>query len=495
MLLAPAFMILGWSLVFLSGLMVLPLLFALLVSQIFVATSFFMSAIITVFLGGGLVFATRSETASLGRRETFLTATLIWVIVPLFAALPLYLSDAIPSATNAYFEALSGFTTNGASIIENLNDQAPSVLLWRSLIQWVGGFMLIVFVSLLASAFNIPGNNPLTRAIAKSTRRRLSRRIRFAVLSILKIYALLTAVCIVALWAVGMPAFEAICYAFSTISTGGFTTSNDTGSIFGSRSVEIVLMIFMVIGALNFSLHWSFFNGDRKAYFKDPEYRYLLLAIVLGSFAVFWLMMAETNMGIIDTVRYAIFNTVSAITTTGYNLPLVSNTGQYYWPIGALFLILFLITVGGSTGSTAGGIKLMRVFVLFKLSGAEIKRLSFPSGVFSLLYGGRRLSREQIMSAWTFFVIYCFALVLVTLLLAFNGLDFQSSLSLAVTNLANAGSAAQPLITDVQIGTENFVSYNQLPNASKWILCITMLVGRLEFFAVLSLFNPALWRR
>lgn len=200
-------------------------------------------------------------------------------------------------------------------------------------------------------------------------------------------------------------------------------------------------------------------------------------------------------MGIIDTVRYAIFNTVSAITTTGYNLPLVSSTGQYYWPVGALFLILFLITVGGSTGSTAGGIKLMRVFVLFKLSGAEIKRLSFPSGVFSLLYGGRRLSREQIMSAWTFFVIYCFALVLVTLLLAFNGLDFQSSLSLAVTNLANAGSAAQPLITDVQIGSENFISYNQLPNASKWILCITMLVGRLEFFAVLSLFNPALWRR
>ncbi|MEH6547982.1 MAG: potassium transporter TrkG, partial [Sneathiella sp.] len=191
MLLAPAFMILGWSLVFLSGLMVLPLLFSLLVSQMFVANSFFMSAIITVFLGGGLVFATRTDTASLGRRETFLTATLIWVIVPLFAALPLYLSDAIPSATNAYFEALSGFTTNGASIIENLDEQAPSVLLWRSLIQWVGGFTLIVFVSLLASAFNIPGNNPLTRAIAKSTRRRLSRRIRFAVLSILKIYALL----------------------------------------------------------------------------------------------------------------------------------------------------------------------------------------------------------------------------------------------------------------------------------------------------------------
>ena len=495
MLLAPAFMILGWALVFLSGLMVLPILFAVLELQNFVAFSFLMSAIITLFLGGGLVFATRSDTQSLGRRETFLTAALIWIIVPLFAGLPYYLSDAIPSATNAYFEAISGFTTNGASIIDNLDEQPRSILLWRSLTQWVGGFALIVFVSILATAFNIPGNNPLTRAIAKSSRRRMSRRVSAAVISILKIYALLTAVCIVSLVVAGMPAFESICYAFSTLSTGGFTVSNTAGTAFDNRAIEIVLIIFMIAGALNFSSHWSFFNGDRQSYFKDPEYRYLLITIVLGSFAVFWLMMVHTDMQVSDTIRYAIFNTVSAITTTGYNLPLVSDTGQYYWPIGALFLVLFLISIGGSTGSTAGGIKLMRVFILFKLSGTEIKSLSFPNAVFPLSYGGRRVSREQIMSAWTFFVIYCATLAIVTLLLAFNGLDFQSALSLAVTNLANAGSAAQPLITDVVVGTENFISYDALPNASKWILCITMLIGRLEFFAILSLFNPALWRR
>ncbi|MCR9213596.1 MAG: hypothetical protein NXI13_07750 [Proteobacteria bacterium] len=495
MLFAPAFNILGWSLVLLSGLMALPILFALAASQSFIAFSFLMSAIITLFLGGGLVFANRTGATSLGRRETFFTATLIWVILPLFAGLPFYLSDAIPSATNAYFEAISGFTTNGASIITDLDAQSHSILLWRSMIQWIGGFAIIVFVSILATAFNVPGNNPLTQAIAKSTRRRMSRRVRYAVTSILKIYALLTAICIVALWVAGMPAFESICYAFSTISTGGFTVSNNAGTAFGSRAVEIVLIIFMIAGAVNFSLHWSFFNGDRQSYFKDPEYRYLLLAVVFGSLAVFLLMMTSTDMSIPDTIRYAIFNTVSAITTTGYNLPLVSNTGQYYWPIGALFLILFLISVGGSTGSTAGGIKLMRVLILLKLSGTEIKKLSFPSGVFPLSWGGRRISREQIMSAWSFFVIYCLALVVVTLLLAFNGLDFQSAFSLAITNLANAGSAAQPLITDVEVGTENFISYADLPNASKWILCITMLIGRLEFFAILSLLNPALWRR
>ena len=495
MLFAPVFTFVGWALASIAGLMCVPLLFALAEGQSELALSFFISAIVTLFFGGGMVLATRREITILGRRETFLAATLIWIVIPAFAGLPFYLSDAIPSGTNSYFEAISGFTTNGATVIDNLDIQPRAILLWRSLIQWTGGFSIIVFLSLLASAFSLPGNHPLMRAIAKSSRREMSRSIGYAVLSLLKIYGILTAICIVALWLAGMPAFDAICYAFSTLSTGGFMTSNAAGTAFGSRSVEVVLMIFMVVGAVNFSLHWSFFNGDRQSYFKDPEYRYLLIAIVFGSLFVFSLMMTQTDMSIVDTLRYAVFNTVSAVTTTGYNLPLISGTGQYYWPIGALFLILILITIGGSSGSSAGGMKLMRISILLKVSNAEVNRLSFPSSIFPLSYGGRQISREQILSAWSFFVLYCLALVAVTLMLAYNGLDLQSSLSLAVTNLANAGSAAQPLITDVIVGEENFISYEALPKFSKWLLCVTMLIGRLEFFAVLSLLNPALWRR
>ena len=495
MLFAPVFTFLGWALGFLATLMLVPMAFALAQGQAGLAASFVVSAIVTLFFGGGMVLAMRREMTILGRRETFFAATLIWVVLPAFAALPFYLSDAIPSATNSYFEAISGFTTNGATVIDDLDIQARAILLWRSLIQWAGGFSIIVFLSALASAFNLPGNNPLTRALAKSSRRQVSRRFGYAVLSLLKIYGLLTAICIVALWFSGMSAFDALCYAFSTLSTGGFVTSNTAGTAFASRGIEVVLMIFMVIGAVNFSLHWSFFNGDRQSYFKDSEYRYLLVVIVLGSLFVFFLMMTQTDMSIPDTLRYAVFNTVSAVTTTGYNMPLVSGSGQYYWPIGALLVILVLITIGGSTGSTAGGIKLMRLSILMKVSNSEINRLSFPSSVFPLTYGDQRISREQILSAWSFFVLYCGTLVVVTLLLAFNGLDLQSSVSLAVTNLANAGSAAQPLITDVIVGEENFISYGALPNFSKWLLCVTMLVGRLEFFAVLSLLNPALWRR
>ncbi|MCF8469103.1 MAG: TrkH family potassium uptake protein [Sneathiella sp.] len=495
MLFAPVFTFVGWALVFLAALMTLPLLFAFGQNNTAQAVSFAISALFTLFFGGGMVLAMRRDITILGRRETFMAAGMIWVVIPAFAALPFYLSDAIPNATNAYFEALSGFTTNGATVITDLDAQPRSILIWRALTQWIGGFSLIVFLSILSNAFNLPGNNPLTRAIAKSSGRPVSRRMGFAILSLLKIYALLTAFCIVALWFAGMPSFDSLCYAFSTLSTGGFMTSNLAGTAFANRGIEIVLMIFMILGAVNFSLHWSFFNGDRQSYFKDPEYRYLLLAVVVGSLLVFSLMMPETDMSVGNTLRYAVFNTVSAITTTGYNLPLVSGTGQYYWPVGALLMIMFLITVGGSTGSTAGGIKLMRLSLLLKQSRAEINRLSFPSSVFPLTYGGRVIYREQILSAWSFFALYSFALTISTALLSFNGLDLQSSLSLAVTNLANAGSAAQQLITDVEIGAENFISYDKLPDISKWILCLTMLVGRLEFFAILSLLNPALWRR
>ncbi|TNE38418.1 MAG: TrkH family potassium uptake protein, partial [Alphaproteobacteria bacterium] len=495
MLFAPVFMLLGWAMIILSGIMLLPALFALAPPEGNLLYSFCMPAAITLFLGGGLVLAMRSGMNSLGRRETFLAATLIWTVVPAFAAIPFYVSGTISLPLDAYFEALSGFTTNGATTITDLDNLPRGILFWRSILQWSGGFALIVFLSILATTFSLPVNNPLARAIAKSRRRRVSRRGAAGILSLFQVYVVLTLLCIIALWAVGMSAFDSLCYAFSTVSTGGFTTSNIAGTAFANRAIEVVLMIFMVLGAVNFSLHWSFFNGDRKSYFRDPEYRYLLLAIAIGSVLLFWLMMTETDMGAAQTFRYAIFNAVSAITTTGYNLPLVSSSGGYYWPIGALLLVLVMITLGGSTGSTAGGIKLMRFSLLMKLSNTEVKRLSFPSSVFPLTYDGVRVLPEQILSAWSFFVLYCFAIALVTLLLAWNGLDFQSSLSLAVTNLANAGSAAQQLITEVQDGNRNFIDYHQLSSASKWILSIAMLAGRLEFFALLSLLNPALWRR
>lgn len=495
MLLAPVISILGWSLSLLSALMLIPCFFAVSDGDGTVASAFFASAITTVFLGGGLIFSSRMETPTLGRRETFLIAGLVWTVIPFFASLPFFLSDAVPNALDAYFEAMSGFTTNGASVIDNLAEQSRAILLWRALIQWVGGFALIIFVSSLASAFGISGNNSLNRAIAKSTRRRLSRRVRFAVVSVLQIYTILTTACILLLLISGMPAFEALCYGFSTLSTGGFTVSNGGYELFENRFIEATLIIFMIIGAINFSLHWAFFNGDRKSYFNNPEYRYLLYALVFCSLLMFMVMTIETNMLPFQNLRFAIFNTVSAITTTGYTMPPISESGESYWPIGILFLLFFMMTIGGSTGSTAGGIKLMRVILLLKQGSSEIKRLSFPRAIVVLKYAQAAVSREQLLSAWGFFSLYCFSIIVISLGLSFSGLDFQASLSLAVANLANAGAAVTSLMTGFGSEGSEFVSYANLPNGSKILLCLAMLVGRLEFFAILTVLNPALWRR
>ncbi len=495
MLLAPVMTILGWFMSMLSALMLIPSLYAWSDGQPLVATAFFVSAVGTLFFGGGLVLANRMETTSLNRRETFLTAIIVWTVIPVFAALPLSIGEAAPTALDAYFEALSGFTTNGASVLENLENQPRAILLWRSLIQWVGGFAIIIFVSTLATTLNMPGNNPLNRAIAKSTRRRLSRRIRFAVLSILQIYIVLTMACITLLWLSGMDPFHALCYGFSTLSTGGFTVTSSGVELFGNRFTEVVLILFMILGAISFSLHWAFFNGDRKSYFSNPEYRYLLFSLLFGTILMFLLMTVETDMPAFQTVRYALFNTVSALTTTGYTMDPVSEAGEPFWPVGSLLLLLFLISMGGSTGSTSGGIKLIRAILLLKQGAAEVRRLSYPSAIIVLKYGSSIITREHVLSAWGFFTLYCFSILVVSLGLAFTGLDFQAAFTLAVSNIANAGAAVSPVMTGLGADEAKFVSYSTLPVGAKILLCFAMLVGRLEFFSILALLSPSIWRR
>lgn len=495
MVLAPVFTIFGWSLTLLSVLMLIPSLFALSDLSGNVAAAFFASSIISLFLGGGIIFGNRTEAAILGRRETFLSATLIWVVIPVFAALPFYLSNAVTSPLDAYFEAISGFTTNGASVIDNLNEQSRGIILWRSLIQWLGGFAIILFVSAMASEFGVPGSNPLNQAIAKSTRRRLSRRVRYAVVSILQIYTLLTFACIALLWLSGMEAFNALCYGFSTLSTGGFTVSNDGLEVFGNRFTETVLIVFMMIGAVNFSLHWAFFNGDRRSYFKNPEYRYLLFILVFCCLIMFMFMRFNTDIPSFQIIRYAIFNTVSAITTTGYTMTPISGDGTYLWPVGVLLLMLFTMCIGGSTGSTSGGLKLMRVILLLKQGAAEIKHLSFPSAIIPLKYGTVHITRELLLSAWGYFTLFCLAIIVISLGLSFTGLDFEASLALSISNLTGAGASISSIMIDIDPGTINFTTYGELPMTAKILLCFAMLIGRLEFFAVFTLLNPAFWRR
>ncbi len=490
----PVLTILGWALSALACLMLVPIMFAFDIGTIDTAGSFLVSSIVTLFVGGGLIFASRRENTSMERRQSFLAVTMVWVILPLFAAMPFYFSGISPNLIDAYFEAMSGFTTTGASVFTNVEALPRSIMFWRALLEWFGGFSLIIMLSILATTVNDMANNSLGRAIAKSNRRRLSRRVRYAVLSILGVYSFLTVSCIVLLWIAGMAPFDAICYAFSTISTGGFMISNSGAELFSGRLIEMVLMIFMVIGAIDFALHWAFFNGDRKAYFQNPEYRYLVYMLIALIAVTFTVLLMQTDIKPTDSMRYAMFNSVSALTTTGFMMPPMSN-GQLVWPIGVVFLMLLAATIGGSTGSTAGGVKLLRIIMLLKLGLAEVRRLSFPRAVILLKYGKENITKDTILATWAFFAFYLFAAILVSLGLALTDLDMEASLTLALANLANAGAIVS---TDLIVQTSEspqFVSYEALSSVAKIILCVAMLVGRLEFFAILTLLNPALWRR
>ncbi|WP_159104342.1 TrkH family potassium uptake protein [Sneathiella glossodoripedis] len=487
--------VIGWSLTLLSALMVLPCLFALERASIDIAAAFFVSAIVTLFFGGALVFASRGQATALNRRNTFMIAAVIWVIIPAFAALPFYLSGLVPSLLDAFFEALSGFTTNGASVMEGLDDMPRSIILWRALIQWFGGFALIIIVSMLASVISIPGGSPLSRALAKSTRRRLSRRVRDAVLSTLSVYAILTGLCIVLLWFSGLSAFNALCYGFSTLSTGGFLVSDNGFELFENRMTEIVLIIFMFAGAINFSLHWAFFNGNRKAYFENSEYRYLIyvfLALVIGLMVM---LSQETHFEFLQTLRYSIFNAMSFLTTTGYVMSPLTESGDIYWPVGTLMLLFIALTIGGSTGSTSGGLKLMRVAILVKLVLVEVRNLSFPSAVVLLKYGKDKITKDHLLATWAFFTFYVFTILIVALGLSLSGIGLQGGLALASANLANAGSAIDFIMIGGGEHNGGIASYGGLPAFAKILLCFTMVIGRLEFFAILALFNPALWKR
>ena len=490
----PVLTILGWALSFLAVMMFFPLLYAFDGHQIQTSGAFLMSAIVTLFLGGGLVFASRREYTAMERRHSFIIVTLVWVVLPFFAAMPFYLSDVTPNITDAYFEALSGFTTNGASVLEDVSAMPKSILLWRALLEWFGGFSLIIMLSILATTVNDLATNSLGRAIAKSNRRRLSRRVRSAVLSVFGVYSLLSVLCIFMLWLSGMSAFEAICYSFSTISTGGFMITNGGVEIFANHLVELVLMIFMVIGALDFALHWAFFNGNRGAYFANPEYRYLVYAIVAMTLGMFAILMANTHIGVLDGLRHSIFNSVSALTTTGYTMRPTSD-GAVYWPASFVYFMLLAATIGGSSGSTAGGMKLIRFILLFKLAVNEVRHLSFPRAVILLKIGKERVTTESILSTWAFFALYVFTIPFVSLGLALTGLDMESAYTLAIANIANAGSMVSLDLMAQFSEDSHFLSYFDLSNVAKVILCVAMLLGRLEFFAVLALFNPALWRR
>jgi trk system potassium uptake protein TrkH len=440
-------------------------------------------AVVALFFGIGMVFATQGVSPGLRRGGDFLLVVMMWPVLSIFAAAPLLLLDAAATPTDAFFEALSGLTTTGATVLTGLDDQLRSVLFWRALLQWLGGLGTIVLAVSVMPMLGVGGMQVFRGVMPHGDHASVEDRTRRSALALSWIYGLLTATCAVLLWIGGFSGFDAVTHALSTLSTGGFTTHDSTMSTFGNLRTDTVLMFFMVVGATNFTLIWALFNGRGKALVDDQELRILLLILLFGGLLIVVTMNQQGGLGLNEAIRQGAFSTVSMLTTTGFVNQLVTP-----WPTILPIIFLALVFLGGCSGSTAGGIKLMRLTLAIRQGRRELERLSHPHAVVRIHYGERAVPEPVVQGLWSFFILYIVAFVAIAVTLSASGPDVTEAVSMALATLTNSG-AGLTLIAGPD------ASYAVLPDAAKWVLCVGMLLGRLELVAVVAVFAPMFWRR
>jgi len=479
----PAILFLGRLLVAFAAVMLVPAAVALIYNEPDSAFVFAATAAVTLFFGFGMVFAVQGAAGEARRRSDLLAFVAAWPLTAAFAAAPLYFLGATPSLTDAYFEAVSGLTTSGASVIADLDSVGRAVIFWRAWMQWLGGLWTIVMAISILPAFGIGAMDAFRSAMPYGEYVGLGTRARALATTMAGIYGGLTIVCMAALWAAGLPPFDAIALAMSTLSTGGFATRSAGLAAFDSPLVEALLIVFMLMGAVNFTVFWALMRGRWRALIRDPEIPYLVGLTIVGGVVLAALLSRESGLAAGEALRRGVFTAVSALTTTGFTLP-----GETAWPVVLTILVLFLMFIGGSTASTAGGIKIMRARLALGQGQRELARLAHPHGVVAILYGGAPVSERMIQALATYFILFTTTLAGLAAVLALSGLAPEHALAMAAATLSNAGAG----LGLVMSGPANFAL---LPDASKWVVSAGMIVGRLELVAALVIFLPAFWRR
>lgn len=482
-----SFASLGWMLLICTAAMVVPATIAFLIGEVEAGRAFFGAALISLFVGGASVFSLRGQVRRPDRRDLLLTLVLGWVVVPIFAGMPFLLSGAAGSFADAYFEAVSGLTTTGATIMQDLDALPRSIVLWRAVLQWFGGFATLAAVIAVYPILNIGGMVMFNNQLPHGEGENVIDRIRGVVRATWQVYLLLTLFCMMLLWITGVPFFDGICLAFSTVSSGGFTPRGGSLEVYSSPWTRIVLIPFMIIAALNFTLHRAFLDNRPVVYRRDPEVGRFLVVVAFAT--VLFTSGLETSLGagggkfsLGEGVLTGLFTAVSMVSTTGF---VSSDTLSF--PLTPALLIMPLILIGGCTGSTAGGLKLMRVWMLTQHGDREFWRLTHPHGVVNKLYSGIPVSDAAIASVWAFFILFVLTLCGVTLALTAAGLDLQSAISAASAALSNTGPSLALMSPDL-------AGYWAISEFGRWILAFAMILGRLEVLPFLVLLTAIFWR-
>jgi len=438
-------------------------------------------AALTLIIGVMLVLTTRNNVRNLSLRQAFVLTTLSWVLMPGVAALPFVFADLGLSYTDAFFEAMSGLTTTGSTVIIGLDQTKPGILLWRALLQWLGGIGIIAMAISILPLLQV-GGMQLFRMESSDTSDKVMPRAAQIVTAIAVIYVGLTLLCALIYWLFGMTGFDAMAHAMTTIATGGFSTHDASLGFFGDARIDMTATCFMLIGSLPFVLYLQVIRGRPTGLLRDSQVRWFLVIVTLGVGSVtLWLLRFEHN-DIPAALQLAAFNVVSVITGTGYSTVDFSAWGSF--PLALLFFLMF---VGGCAGSTTCGIKVFRFQVLYATARCQMRRLLQPHGVFIPYYNKRPIPEEVTTSVMGFFFLYVVAFGFIAVGLGMLGLDFLTAASGAATAISNVGPGLGPVI-----GPSS--TFANLPDTAKWLLSLGMLLGRLELFTVLVLLLPSFWR-
>ncbi|MCH8214515.1 MAG: TrkH family potassium uptake protein [Proteobacteria bacterium] len=442
---------------------------------------FAMSAGVTMFVGVAMALTSRAGGTSFTVRQAFVMTTLSWVSITVFAALPFAFSELDMSFTDAFFEAMSGITTTGSTVITGLDSAPPGILLWRALLQWLGGIGIIVMAIAVMPMLRV-GGMQLFRVEASEQSEKVMPRAAQIATAIGAIYLGLTVLWAGAYWWAGMDGFEAIVHSMTTIATGGFSTSDASLGHFASVSIDAIATVGMLVGGLPFLLYLRTAQGDFRVLFRDTQVRsFITIVAVVVVFSAAWLWL-DNGFDPLQALRYAAFNVASVITGTGYS---TANYGL--WGSFAVPIFFFLMFIGGCAGSTTCGIKVFRFQVLYAAAHTQIHHLLQPHGVFIPYYNRRPIPDDVIISVLSFFFVFGLSFAVLAMGLGILGLDFLTAVSSAATAISNVGPGLGPVVGPG--GT-----FQSLPDAAKWLLSAGMLLGRLELFTVIVLFTRSFWR-
>ncbi len=471
------FFTLGILQIILGIFMFIPIIFQFIYSEI--DSSFFGASIVTIIFGTLFFLSNLDHDKKLTLQQAFILTALSWLSIAIFGSLPFIFSDLNFSFINAFFESMSGITTTGSTIISNLNEMPKSILLWRAILQWLGGIGIIIMAITLMPIMNVGGMQLFKISNNDSSEKILPKSKEIA-LRLIFIYSSLTFFCGLTYKIFGMSLFDSLTHSMTTIATGGFSNYNESIGFFNSVSIEISAMIFIILGSLPFIAYIKFMSGDKKILLNDVQirtfFKIIIFSIIILSIYLIISDSKELNL------RTIIFNIISILTGTGY-----VNAEFDTWGSFTLILFLILMFIGGCAGSTTCGVKIFRIQILYLFIINQLKKIIYPKGVFVLKYDKNPIDNKFISSIISFIYMYFVIFFILTALLSLTGLDFVTSISGAATSISNVGPGLGSII-----GPNG--DFSTLPDSSKWILTFGMLLGRLELFAILVLFLPSFWR-